>query len=271
MELGRVAVWIALFATSAMAQPHSPSAPPPETLENTGAPMRLPFHCTDEDMQWAGLACSEQDPCPIYLELSAVAAIGSRLFTAGEIHSETVTLDSVLLSSEDGGKNWQEPYPRIRGAGLDHLQFTDFSNGWASGETLFPLPQDPFLLATKDGGKSWQRHPVFSETHPGSIQQFRFSSKDNGSLVIDRGEGSEQERYELYETPDGGNVWEFKQASNRPLPLPATPTPPPLWRVRADGRTQAFVLEHQQGSRWTSAAAFSIKVGTCAPAGAAAR
>ena len=37
----------------------------------------VPFQCTDEDIQLAGLTCSEDDPCPIYLELSAVAGAGA--------------------------------------------------------------------------------------------------------------------------------------------------------------------------------------------------
>jgi photosystem II stability/assembly factor-like uncharacterized protein len=267
MAPGRLAVCIALFASLLAAQEQ---ARPAAVLENTGNPMRLPFHCTDEDMQWAGMACSDQDPCPVYLELSGVEAIGDRVFAAGDIHSDTVTLYSVLLGSDDSGKTWREPYQRMRGAGLDHLQFADSSNGWISGETLFPLPQDPFLLATADAGKTWQRRPVFSETHAGSIQQFLFASKEQGSVVIDRGQGSAQERYELYETPDAGGTWQFKQASNRPIALPGPPAAP-LWRVRADGRAQAFVLEHQQSGRWTTAAAFSVNLGACVPGSAPAR
>lgn len=261
MELGRFVICMALLASVTAAQEQAPGAPPP-VLENTGKPMRLPFHCTDEDMQWAGLACSDQDPCPVYLELLGVESIGDHLFAAGDIHSDTVTLFSVLLGSDDNGKTWREPFQRLRGAGLDHLQFADFSNGWISGETLFPLPEDPFLLTTTDGGKTWERRPVFSETHAGSVQQFLFTSKDEGSLVIDRGHGSEQERYELYETPNGGETWQLKQASNRPVTLPGN-RDAPLWRVRADGNSQAFVLEHQQSSRWTAAAAFSVNLGAC--------
>ena len=52
--------------------PVAPAAPP--VLENTGKPMVASFHCTEEDIRLAGLGCSEQDPCPVYLELAAVDA-----------------------------------------------------------------------------------------------------------------------------------------------------------------------------------------------------
>ncbi|HJT89086.1 MAG TPA: hypothetical protein VJ732_14555 [Bryobacteraceae bacterium] len=223
------------------------------------------FRCTDEDIQWAGLSCSDQDPCPVYLELSAVAAAGDRIFAAGNIHSETVTLYSILLGSADAGKTWSEPYPRIRGAGLDRIQFAGPANGWIGGETLFPLPQDPFLLITSDSGTTWRRQPLFSEPHPGSIQQFWFSSPQEGSLIVDRGEGSAEERYELYESPDGGQSWTVKQLSQKPIRLKAGPATAATWRVRADGPTQSFRIERHEGERWTAEASFAVNLGVCKP------
>src|SRR5215831_12163576 len=73
-------------------------------LENHDRPMEVPFQCTEEDMEWAGLSCTEQDPCPAYFELAAAEPSGSKIFVAGNIHSESVTLYSVLFASDDGGK-----------------------------------------------------------------------------------------------------------------------------------------------------------------------
>lgn len=257
----RQAIWIVWIA-AALAQ-DQPS--PPVVVSNTGTPMRLPFRCTEGDMRWAGMSCSREDPCPVYLELTAVEPTGGQLFVTGNIHAQTVTLYSVLLGSDDAGKTWREAFPRIRGAGLDHLQFADLANGWASGQELSPLPQEPFLLSTTDGGKTWQRRAVFDETRVGSIQQFFFSSKSDGSLVFDRGQGSESGRYELYESPNGGATWVLKQASSRALRLKNGPAEPALWRVRADGPTQSFRIEHQQGERWNAAASFLVDLGTCQP------
>src|SRR5579862_5651836 len=155
-------------------------------LENTGKPIQIPFLCTDQDMQWAGLSCTDLEPCPVYFELAAVEPLGDKIFAAGNFHTDTVTLYSVLLGSGDAGKTWSEVHPRMQGAGLDHIQFADLLNGWISGESLFPLPADPFLLTTGDGGKTWRQQPLFSEPHPGSIQQFYFSSKTLGNVIVDQ-------------------------------------------------------------------------------------
>ncbi len=263
-RLAALAAAVPLFLP---AQPAAATAP--AALENNGKPMIPVFRCTDDDIHWAGLSCTEQDPCPVYLELSAVESAGDKIFAAGNIHSETVTLYTILLSSPDGGKSWSEPHERIRGAGLDRIQFADAANGWIGGESLFPLPQDPFLLITSDSGNTWSEQRLFSETHAGSIQQFWFSSGQEGSLVIDRGEGSADERYELYESPDGGHSWAVKQLSKTPLRI-KTPPVSPAWRARADGPTHAFRIERRQGERWLPVASFAVNLGDCRPEPAAA-
>jgi hypothetical protein len=267
MRLAAMAVFSSiLFGQDAPAPPAQPPGPP--VLEYNGKALVLPFQCTEEDIQSAGLACSEDDPCPIYLELAAVAGIGNRLVIGGNLHAAAVTMFSTLLASEDGGKTWREPQDRIRAGAIDRIQFLDAETGWAAGEKLQPLPQDPFLLLTTDGGKSWRQYSIFSESAEnrlGVIQQFSFASKDSGSLIIDRGSGADGDRYELYESPDGGTTWQFKQSSNKPLTLRRAPAASAEWRLRADSRTQAYHVERRSGERWTDLAAFAVKVGTCKP------
>ena len=257
----RVAAALALLAGFLRAQDRSE----PATLENTGKPILVPFQCTDDDIQWAGLSCSTEEPCPVYLELTAVEAIGTKLFAAGNIHAQTITLYSVLLGSDDAGHAWREVYQRIRGAGLDRLQFADFENGWASGEALSPLPQDPFLLITSDGGKTWRQHAIFSEPRVGTVQQIWFASKKEGALIFDRGAGTGSERYERFESNDAGETWNIKEARAQQIRLNYSASPV-LWRVQADGKTQSFRIEHQEGARWTPAASFAVNLGACVPA-----
>jgi hypothetical protein len=248
--------------------PSQEAPPAPVIIENTGKPMLLPFVCAPEDVQFAGMSCSEDSPCPIFLELTVAASIGNRFFAVGNIHSAAVTLYSVLLGSGDAGRTWQEVHPRIRGAGLDHLQFVDAEAGWAAGQQLSPLPQEPFVLFTTDGGKSWRQQNILSENAEnrfGSILEFRFGSKTSGGVVIDRGEGSQPGRYAMFESPDGGESWHIQEEAEKPLHLKIASTEPVEWRVRADGPTQSFLLERRIGDRWISRAAFAVKIGACRP------
>jgi photosystem II stability/assembly factor-like uncharacterized protein len=230
--------------------------------------MVLPFQCSAEDVQAAGLACSDEEPCPVYLELTAVESAGGRIFAGGNLHTETVTLFSTLLGSDDAGHTWRELHERIRGAGLYRIQFFDAETGWASGDTLSPLSQDPFLLQTSDAGKTWRQQPVFDESaenHLGSIQQFVFVSRESGSLIVDRGHGTDGDRYELYESENGGQSWGIRQSSKKPLQLKQALPVSTDWRIRADRQSAAFHLERRQGATWASIASFLVKVGSCKP------
>jgi hypothetical protein len=248
------------------AVPAAPAVAVNPVLENNGKPMLVPFKCTEEDVRIAGLTCSEDDPCPVYLELSALVSTGIRLFSAGNIHTSNATLFSILLGSEDNGVTWREVHERVRGASLDHLQFADVETGWTTGISFSPLPQDPFLLMTRDGGKTWQRHDIFNETRLGAIQQFFFEDKKSGSLVIDLGPGSSGDRYELHESNDGGETWNIRETNVKGIRLKRAPVGPnPDWRVRADGPSKSFHLERRQGQKWTTLAAFKVDLGACKP------
>jgi photosystem II stability/assembly factor-like uncharacterized protein len=226
--------------------------------------MPVPFHCTEEDISQAGLTCSEEAPCPVYVELTAVAAMGSKLFIVGNFHTESATLYSVLLESDDMGESWNEPVARIRGAGLDLIQFPDFEHGWISGEMLQPLARDPFFLITSDGAKTWRQRPIFPEGTAGSIQSFWFETAANGSLVLDKGGGSS--RYQLYESPTGGDTWSIRESSEKPIRIKSMPPPGTgAWRLRPDAKTHSFHIEKLDGEAWKPLASFLIAAGSCKP------
>jgi len=240
--------------------PPVPAPPPPPKFQNDGKPITLPFQCTAEDIRWAGMTCSEDEPCPIYLELSAAEGVGDHIFAAGNIHSDTVTLYSILLGSDDAGHTWSQGADIYRGAGLDHIQFLDPLTGWISGQTLFPISQDPFFLLTSDGGATWRAKPIFDENHFGGIQQFSFDS-----VILDQGPAGDLERYSRYESPDGGETWLLKEQSKKPLQLKRAATAASNWRVRAEAATRSYRIERRQGERWISVAAFSVRLPVCKP------
>jgi len=264
-------VWILFFAPLLAAQdpppPTQPAAPQaPAVLTNSGKPMTVSFQCSPDDIREAGLDCSEQSPCPIYLELATVESTGIRIFAAGNIHTASATLYSIVLGSDDNGHTWSEPFNRVRGASFDRIQFSGTDAGWISGELVYPLPRDPFLLLTTDGGKSWRQQAIFSESRMGAMQQFWFEDAKHGFVIVDHGAGSEGDRYELFESQDGGDSWTIKQTSVKPLTIRRGSTAASSdWRVRADAPSKSFHLEHREGTRWVSLAAFTVSLGVCKP------
>ncbi|MBL0161770.1 MAG: hypothetical protein IPP47_32620 [Bryobacterales bacterium] len=238
----------------------------PLLAQEAAKPHVLTAVCADTEIAEFGLDCTAEEPCPIYLELTAVEALGTKLFLAGNFHTGTVTLWSVLLASEDEGKTWAEPLGRIRGAVLDQVQFVDFENGWTAGHVTGNLPKDPFFLKTTDAGKTWRRIPIFEDTAYGSVESFWFTSKTQGELIINR-RGDARSRYQRLQTMTGADSWMMQEVSAKPLPNPrpraAAAAASADWRIRADGPSKSLRVERREAGRWRSVAAFQLRAGAC--------
>lgn len=221
--------------------------------------------CGDQEITEFGLECSTEEPCPVYLELTSIEVVGVKIFLAGNLHTPSTTISTLLLASEDEGKTWTEPAARVRGAALDQLQFVDFENGWASGTVSGSLPKDPFFLKTTDGGKTWRRVALFEDTFYGSIDQFWFDSRTHGLMVLNR-KGTRGSPFQRMETMTGGDSWMTLEVSPKPIP-PIRPKASGNtdWRIRTDTASKTFRLERRQGGRWTQIYTFPVRAGVCKP------
>lgn len=224
--------------------------------------MRIPFECTEADSLGAGLTCSEEEPCPVYLELANIEGVGDRLFLTGNLHTPTNTLFSILLATDDAGQNWTEPLARMRATGLDQIQFADFQNGWISGANLQGAPRDPFLLITTDGGKTWRQQALFQESRVASVERFWFESRDNGTLLVDA--TLDDGRHELYDTKNGGESWALRQASEKPIRFPVSiDRGAAAWRLRPDAASHSYAVEEAHSAGWRRVASFLVDAGVC--------
>jgi hypothetical protein len=231
-------------------------------LENTGAPMRVRYDCGEKELREAGLSCSDDEPCRVYLELSGVESSASRVFLSGNLHTTSTTLASILLVTEDGGRTWREAWKRIPFTALEEIQFIDFEHGWIAGENVQTVARDPFLLTTDDGGKTWRSQPLFEQGQPGAIQRFWFESAKAGMVLVDSGLGN---RYALYRTMSGGASWELVEASRDPVRFPGgrAKETTEAWRLRPDARTASWQVEQNRDDVWQRVAAFATEVTVC--------
>jgi hypothetical protein len=255
---------ISLFTLLVLAE-RNVSAQQSAILTNNGQPMRVAYGCAEEDLEWAGLSCTDDQPCAIFFEPASVIPDGKKIFLAGNLHSNSATLASVLLLSDDSGGTWKEPAARIRGSALEQVQFYNLQAGWVAGETQYPLPRDPFFLMTTDGGASWQQHLVGEEGAAGSSQRFWFDSGQHGELIIDAGKTSASGRYLLYESQTGGENWNLLGKSDQ---MPKLRRAPPSlensdWRFRPGKDGKSFQIEQRAANEWMPVASFLIEVANC--------
>jgi photosystem II stability/assembly factor-like uncharacterized protein len=211
------------------------------------------------------MTCTADAPCPVYLELASLEAPGGRLVAAGNLHTQSATLHSILLASEDGGKTWMEAHPNIRYASLDQAQFIDATNGWIAGQINGSIPREPFFLLTTDGGKSWKQRPVFSEARPGWVEKFQFTSAAQGRVLVNRAQSGEGGRFALLETMTGGDSWSIQQITTTPPKVNFERAPNASWRLQTNAANKTYVVEKREGSTWVAAASFLITAGACRP------
>ena len=252
-----------IFMVVAALVPAAVFCQPPAVLNNTGEPMRVSYACAEEGLQAAGLLCTEDEPCAIYLELNSIGTAGKKLFLAGDLHATSGTLASIMLATDDGGATWKEPTPRIRSAALEQVQFHDLEHGWAAGETQYPLPRDPFFLVSTDGGQSWRHRAVNEEGGPGSIQRFWFDSPQHGELLVDAGKTAVSGRYLLYESETGGESWMIRSTTGEMPKLKSAPAVLDNSDFRITPSNDAIRIERRLGEKWEPLASFLIEVASC--------
>ena len=228
------------------------------------ANVQVAYDCPPADAEAFGLNCTEDQPCPVFLELASASSAGERLFVTGNLHTTDTTLFSLLLASDDSGVTWTEPMPRLHNAALEQIEFFDKLTGWLSGESIDPLTRNPFLMVTRDGGKTWKQKPLFDDAKFGVISQFHFASASDGELLLDTTQGKAK-RVESYVSHTGGESWELQGVSAAPR-LASVPQPPE-WRVRADSASRTFQLERaivkNNARGWEKVAAFTVHVTDC--------
>lgn len=224
------------------------------------APVHVDYTCPAEDIESFGLTCSEDRPCPIFFEVSAVDSFGSHIFVAGDIHTATTTLYGVLMSTDDGGASWNESIARLRSTAFEQFQILG-DRGWLSGQRLEPLPKDPFFMITTDGGKNWRQRVLFEEGRFGAIAEFWFDSAQAGELIFDDSVGKATNQ-ELYGTMTGGDSWEIKQTSTKTLHLKPH-TKDASWTITAPAGSKTYLIERNVNGAKQAFARFLIHIGDC--------
>ena len=97
-------------------------------------------------------------------------------------------VDSLVLSTADGGTTWQRQTVPTR-AELIHLDFIGDKRGWLVGDK-------GTILRTEDGGATWARAPIDGTA---TLYHVDFLDEERGWAVGERGT--------ILRTVDGGAVW----------------------------------------------------------------
>lgn len=253
-----------------LGQEEEPEGPPEGTTVYEGPVISLSTVCDIDRLEYAGIRCSEDRPCELYLELVSVAAEGSWMVLAGEVHTADATYESVVLASQDGGVTWTESADRIAAGGIESISIVDAQTAFVAGQQGDTATGElPFLLVTDDGGESWETRMVVTggEKVEGLVVAFQADGASHGYLILEQ-LAATGDPYRLYETYNGGRSWSIRQISaDKPqIPGPRLALKTEDWNVRPDSASGEFVIAKRSSSAlsgWADQGRFAGTVGSC--------
>ncbi|MFL6374314.1 MAG: WD40/YVTN/BNR-like repeat-containing protein [Pyrinomonadaceae bacterium] len=111
-----------------------------------------------------------------------------RGYIVGSVTKGDLIVDSLLLTSDDGGDTWHRVPLPVRNE-LLHLVFRGNSRGWIVGS-------GGLILATTDDGSTWTRQSSGVAT---TLYNVDFNDKDTGYAVGEKGT--------ILRTENGGDTW----------------------------------------------------------------
>ena len=128
----------------------------------------------------------------------------------GSLGNGAATFGSVMLRSEDGGRNWTEVMSPVPGSGIWEVVYTESGLLWALVVWQTESPAEAKLYKSEDKGKTWRRVCTLRKRyHDGEPENLRFVDDRHGLLEMYYGDqaGPKHEGVWTLETKDGGRTW----------------------------------------------------------------
>jgi sortilin (neurotensin receptor 3) len=128
----------------------------------------------------------------------------------GSLGNGAATFGSLMLRSEDGGRNWTEVMAPVRGSGIWEVVYTETGLLWALVVWQNESPAEVRLYKSEDKGKTWRRvAKLHKRYYDGAPENLRFADDKHGLIEMYYGDhaGPEHEGVWTMETKDGGRTW----------------------------------------------------------------
>lgn len=201
----------------------------------------------------------------VHLSVSIYGLDKNTAFLLGSLQTPAVSIRSLLLRSEDGGRNWREVMTPVTGSDVIRLFFLSKQTGWALlGETS-EGPGQLYLYKTKDSGKSWKKVSRIPRRHyTGWPKGFGFIDERNGRIEMLYDGNAPTDGFAVMSTSDGGITWQetrslsldeyrekYEKDSEEPTTDYVTARDGSQWKLQEQPDRQISVLRRRRpGGKW---------------------
>ncbi len=144
------------------------------------------------------------------LELTGCFALNKDVaFLFGGLSVPAGTIRSVVLRTEDSGRNWREVMKPVVGSVVRQIAFGNAGKGWALVMWSVEGPGTVVLYYTTDYGQTWDKLSDVPKWAWYSYPiQMKFSDESNGQIYMVYDVGlPEDNRIAILTTSDGGLTW----------------------------------------------------------------
>ncbi len=190
------------------------------------------------------------------------------VFLLGSLQTSAVSIRSLLLRSEDGGRNWREVMTPVTGSDVIRLFFLNKQTGWALLGQTSEGPGQLYLYKTKDSGKSWKKVSRIPKRHyTGWPKGFGFIDERNGRIEMLYDGAAPTDGFAVMSTSDGGVSWQetrslsldeyrekYERESEEPSADYATARDGTQWKIQEQHNGQVSILRRRRsGDKWSIA------------------
>lgn len=189
-------------------------------------------------------------------------------FLPGSLKAPALSIRSLLLRSEDGGRNWREVMTPVTGSDVIRLFFLSKQTGWALLGQTSEGPGQLYLYKTKDSGKSWRKVSRIPKRHyTGWPKGFGFIDERNGRIEMLYDGAAPTDGFAVMSTSDGGISWQetrslsldeyrekYEKDSQEPSTDYVTARDGTQWKLQEQPNGQVSILRRRRpGGKWSIA------------------
>jgi hypothetical protein len=217
---------------------------------------------TEQALLYAGAEKADEG---VHLSVSIYGLNKKIVFLLGSLQTPAVTIRSLLLRSEDGGRSWKEVMEPVTGSAVIRLSFLSKQTGWALLGGTSEGPGQLYLYKTRDSGNSWSKVSRIPKRHfDGWPESFGFVDERNGRMEILYDGNAPTDGFAVMSTSDGGITWQetrslsldeyreqYEKDSEEPSTDYVTARDGSQWKLQEQSRKQVSVLRRRRsGGEW---------------------
>lgn len=226
---------------------------------------------TDTEMiAWGNQWVEDSVSLTVSTDYGFYAIDSNNIILSGSFANNAATVQSVLLKSSNGGKNWHEVMQPLASIHLERVLFTSNRHGFVVGDWATESTGEELVIyQTNDGGETWKALPAFRKPHYTCVCQLLAIDSVALKMQLLCYGGTPIDGIYIYRSTTGARTWteqdyisykEFDPMQKLPSPeyVPNPNFDGTEWKIELAGEKEYSVLSKKAG-KWKTISKLPLK------------